>query len=49
MLVWSHNGETGLLPKNGGYSQMISAFVLRSFGVRLRLNEEELIKVNEQR
>ena len=32
-----------------GYSQMISAYVPRSFGVVLRLSEEELVKLNEQR
>ena len=43
------NGETELLPKNEGYSQMISAFVSRSFGVGLKLHEEELLKVNKRR
>jgi len=43
------NGETELLPKNEGYSQMISAFVSRSFGVGLKLTEEELLRVNERR
>ncbi len=43
------NGEAKLIPKTDGYSQMVSAFVLRSFGVGLELNEEELVKVNERR
>ena len=46
---FSPNGETKLLPKNEGYSQMISAFVSRSFGIGLKLTEEELLKVNERR
>ena len=43
------NGKTELFPKNKGYSQMISAFVSRSFGVGLKLTEEELLRVNERR
>ena len=42
-------GETQLLPKSDGYSQMVSGFVSRDFGVGLHLNEEELQKVNERR
>ena len=43
------NGEAELIPKTDGYSQMVSAFVSRSFGVGLQLNEEELARVNERR
>ena len=43
------NGEAELIPKIDRYSQMVSAFVSRSFGVGLELSEEELMKVNERR
>ena len=43
------HGETKLLPKSDGYSRMVSAFVSREFGVGLKLNEEELQKVNARR
>ena len=42
-------GETQLLPKSDGYSQMVSGFVSRDFGVWLHLNDKELKKVNQQR
>ena len=42
-------GETELLPKNEGYSRMVSGFVSRSFGVGLLLSQDELDKVNERR
>ena len=42
-------GETELLPKNEGYSRMVSGFVSRSFGVRLLFSQDELGKVNERR
>ena len=43
------HGETKLLPKSDGYSRMVSAFVSREFGAGLKLNEEELQKVNARR
>ena len=42
-------GETQLLPKSDGYSQMASGFVYRDFGVGILLNEDELKKVNRRR
>ena len=42
-------GETQLLPKNNGYSRMISGFVSHSFGVGLLLTQSELDEVNERR
>ena len=42
-------GETQLLPKSDGYSQMVSGFISRDFGVGLHLNNKELKKVSEQR
>ncbi len=42
------NGETKLLLKKG-YSQMILVFGSRSFGVGLKLTNEELSTANEQR
>ena len=38
-----------LLPKTDGYTQMVSAFVSRSFGVGLKLNQDQLQEVNERR
>ena len=43
------NGETNLLPKNDGCSQMVSGFASRDFGFGLHLSEEELWSVNERR
>jgi len=43
------NGEAELIPKTDGYSQMVSAFVSRSFGVGIKVNEEDLFKINERR
>ena len=43
------DGETQLLPKSDGYSQMVSGFVSRDFEVGLHLNDKELKKVNERR
>ena len=40
-------GETQLLPKSDGYSQIVSDFVSQDIGVGLLLNEEELNKVND--
>ena len=42
-------GETHLLPKSDGYSQMVSGFASQDLGVDLLLNEEELGKVTKQR
>ena len=49
MFVWPQYGETGLLPQNKGYSQMISAFVLRSFGIKIKLTDKELAELIERR
>ena len=43
------NGEQPLLPKSDGYSQMVSAFASREFGLGLHVTEEQLIKINERR
>ena len=42
------NGEDKLVLKIDWYTQMVLAFVSRSFGVRLRIDEEDLVKINEQ-
>ena len=36
-----------LLPKTDGYTQMVSAFVSRSFGVGLKLNDDILLFIYE--
>ena len=43
------NVKAGLIPKTDGYSQMVSAFVSRSFGVSIKKNEEDLFKINKRR
>ena len=43
------NGEAELILKTDSCSQIVSAFVLRSFGVGIQWSEEELVKVNEPR
>ena len=42
-------GEMKLLPKTDGFTQMVSAFVSRSFGVGLLLNDEEMRELNKRR
>ncbi len=38
-----------LLPKTDGYTQIVSAFCIHTFGFGLILNEEELKQLNKQR
>jgi len=42
-------GEMKLLPKTDGYTTMVSAFVSREFGFGMKLDDDELRRLNERR